>query len=49
MGLIGFISPAVAGREDFIGPCYKRSYVHLSVRQIGFVLHKRGGFVEDSR
>ncbi len=49
MGLIGFISPAGAGSEDFIGPCYTSSCVHFGFLKIGFVLHKKGGFVEDSR
>jgi hypothetical protein len=33
----------------FVVHCSDRSYVHLGVREIGFVLHEKGGFVEDSR
>ena len=38
LGLIGFIFPAGAGREDFIGPCYTNSCVHFGFSGFGFVL-----------
>ena len=39
---IGFVFRESEGVIIFIILCYKRTYVHLSVRQIGFVLHKKG-------
>ncbi len=36
LGLIGFVFPECAKTFIFIILCYKRSYVHLSIQQIGF-------------
>jgi len=40
LGLIGFVFPASAKTFIFIILCYNRAYAHLSILEIGFVLHK---------
>ncbi len=39
LGLIGFVFPESAKSYIFIIFCYNGTYVHLSIQQIGFVLH----------
>jgi len=39
LGLIGFVFRASEKPFIFIFLCFNRAYIHLSIQQIGFVLH----------
>jgi hypothetical protein len=41
LALFGFVFVGVVHSFLFIVHCHNRTYVHLNIRQIGFVLHKR--------
>jgi len=46
LGLIGFVFCTSAKSFVFIILSFNRAYVHLGIRQIGFVLHKATRMVE---
>ena len=41
LALFGFVFTASVKSFIFIFLCFNRAYVHLIIRQIGFVLHKK--------
>ena len=49
LGLIGFVFSGGAGRNIGVNPCGIRGCVGFGLEGIGFVLHKKGGFVERAR
>jgi hypothetical protein len=49
LGLFGFVLPEGEGASIFISLYEKGACVHFEFSRIGFVLHKRGEFVEGSR
>jgi hypothetical protein len=45
LGLIGFVFIGIVHSYLFIVHCFNRTYVHLSVSEIGFVLHNKSSLV----
>jgi len=49
LGLIGFVFSSVAGRNNGVNLCDIRGCGGFGVVEIGFVLRKKGRFVEGAR